>query len=93
MEMGRKAHARYNSKVGARAGQIDMPPFEEIQRDVLKRMLDPEDGLPDDMAAHLATKLGVPLPPRTTLPVPAAAPATSPAVTNSPAATQPAAQP
>ena len=90
MAMGRKAHARYNSKVGARANQIDMPPFEEIQQVVLKQMLDPdpEVGLPDEMAAHLATKLGVPLPPRVKPPAPAPAPAGNPASTNAPAATQ-----
>ena len=78
----RKAHARYNSKVAARQGSIDMPPFEEIQQVVLKQMLDPEDGLPDEMAAHLATKLGVPLPPRPAKPAAAAAPPS----TNAPAA-------
>ena len=83
MAMARKAHARYNSKVGARANQIDMPPLEEIQRDVLKRMLDPEEGLPDEMAAHLATKLGVPLPPRVKTSAPA--PTSAPVSTNTPA--------
>ena len=82
MMTARKAHARYNSKVAARQGSIDMPPFEEIQQVVLKQMLDPEDGLPDEMAAHLATKLGVPLPPRPAKPAAAAAPAS----TNAPAA-------
>ncbi len=82
MMTARKAHARYNSKVAARQGSIDMPPFEEIQQVVLKQMLDPEDGLPDEMAAHLATKLGVPLPPRPAKPAAAAAPPS----TNAPAA-------
>jgi hypothetical protein len=86
MAMGRKAHARYNSKVGARANQIDMPPFEEIQREILKQMLNPDDGLPDEMAAHLATKLGVPLPPRVKAPAPA--PSSAPASTNAPTPTR-----
>ena len=87
MTTARKAHERYNSKVGARAGQIDMPSFKEIQKEVLDQMLDPENGLPDEMAAHLATKLQKPLPPRTTKPAPAAP--TAPAdvgTTNAPAA-------
>lgn len=85
MNTAKKAHARYNSKVSGRNHQIDMPPFEEIQQEVLKQMLDPENGLPDEMAAHLATKLQVPLPARkakTTEPTPAPAPAS----TNAPAA-------
>lgn len=90
MTTAKRAHVRYNSKVSARAGQIDMPPFDEIQQVVLKQMLDPENGLPDEMAAHLATKLQVPLPPRARKPEPgpssaATAPATS---TNAPASTK-----
>jgi hypothetical protein len=57
-----KAHERYQAKVTTRQGTIDMPPFGEIQRDVLNRMLDPQNGLPPEMAARLATQLGVPLP-------------------------------
>ena len=64
MNLARRAHTRYQAGVTARAGQINMPPFEDIQQDVLKRMLDPENGLPDEMAARLASKLGVRLPPR-----------------------------
>jgi hypothetical protein len=83
MNLARKAHERYQSKVTARKGAIDMPPFNEIQRDVLKRMLDPENGLADEMAARLATKLGVPLPPRVAPKTPAPA---APASTNAPTA-------
>lgn len=72
MLLARKAHDVYESKVTARNGAINMPPLADIQRDVLHRMLDPEQGLPDDMAAHLATKLGVPLPPRVAKPAPSA---------------------
>jgi hypothetical protein len=79
-----KAHARYQGQVGGRKGSINMPPLADIQRDVLNRMLDPENGLPTEMAAHLATKLGVPLPPRATKPAPV--PASTPASTNAPAA-------
>jgi len=88
MNLARKAHARYNSKVSARAGQIDMPPFADIQKEVLKPMLDPEDGLPDEMAARLATKLQVPLPPRAKPPTPTAGASTNApvATTNAPAA-------
>jgi hypothetical protein len=73
--MARQAHARYNAQVEtARGGQINMPPLEEIEREVRRRMLDPETGLQDQMAAILATKLGVLLPPRSNganAPVPA----------------------
>ena len=89
LNTARKAHARFNSKVDtARNGQISMPPFEEIQQDILKQMLDPENGLPDEMAARLATKLQVPLPARKAKqaePAPVAAPVS----TNTPAPAQP----
>lgn len=60
------AHTRYQSQVTARQGSIDMPPLANIRRDVLNRLLDPDTGLPDELAAELATLLGVPLPPRST---------------------------
>lgn len=60
------ARARYQSLVTARHGAIDMPPLANIRRDVLARLLDPETGLPDKLAAELATALGAPLPPRAT---------------------------
>jgi len=60
------AHTRYQSKVTARNNQIDMPPLANIRRDVLDRMLTPGTGLPDELAAELATRLDVPLPPRAT---------------------------
>ena len=61
------AHTRYNSQVSnSRKGQIDMEPLPDIRREVLRRMLDPETGLQDNLAAQLATALGVPLPPRST---------------------------
>jgi hypothetical protein len=69
LNMARKADARYQLKVSQRE-MIKMPPFDDIRKDVLARMLDPENGLPDEMAAHLATKLGVPLPPRVKKPEP-----------------------
>jgi hypothetical protein len=80
MMLARKAHDAYQSKVGGRSGQIDMPPMADIQHNILKQMLDPENGLPDEMAAHLATKLGVPLPPRVvpTNPPPASAVTSAP---------------
>jgi len=81
----KRAHARYNSKVGARQGAIDMPPFNEIEKEIRNQMLDPENGLPDEMAARLATKLEVPLPPRVKKNEPAA-PAGAPVSTNAPAA-------
>jgi len=92
MTTARRAHARYNSKVGGRQGTIDMPPFQDIQQEVLKQMLDPENGLPDEMAAHLATKLQVPLPPRTAEADSAPgtpAPAIAPGATNAPTAAKP----
>ncbi len=64
INLARQAHTRYQASVTSRKGQIDMPPFEDIQREVLDRMLDPETGLQDEAAAVLASKLGVALPPR-----------------------------
>lgn len=86
MNLARQAHARYQSEVTARKGSIDMPPFAEIQQEMLRQALDPENGLPDDAAAVLATKLNVPLPPR----VDRSSSSTPEAVsTNNPAATPP----
>ena len=66
MNLASQARARYQDKVSdARSGQIDMPPMEEIVKEVRRSLLDPETGMPDQLAAELATKLNEPLPPRT----------------------------
>jgi hypothetical protein len=66
MNLARQAHDRYQASVVLRQEAISMPPLGEIQKEVMNQILDPENGLPDDMAAVLATKLNVPLPPRVT---------------------------
>jgi hypothetical protein len=54
---------------------IGLAKFEVMDREVLDRMLDPKNGLRDDVRAVIATKLRLPLPP-------AAPPATPPGATN-----------
>jgi len=67
MNLARKAYAHYQSRATDR---IELPPFADIQKEVLDRMLDPKTGLSDEAAAMLATKLNVPLPPRVAKPAP-----------------------
>jgi hypothetical protein len=85
MNLARQAHTHYHVQVGsARSGQINMPPFAEMRQEVLGRMLDPEIGLQDQMAAVLASKLNVPLPPRsvgTNAPAPVTPATNAPAIT------------
>jgi hypothetical protein len=59
--LARQAWEVYQKKVPAdRMSAIGLPPFEEVNRDVLNRMLDPENGLPPEARAILRTKLNLP---------------------------------
>lgn len=72
--MARKVWLRYQDKTqGSDPGRVDLPPYDEIKRTVLNRMLDPRAGGGSLLVARLRTKLGLPAP-------------TNPAATNLPPA-------
>jgi hypothetical protein len=71
--LARKAWEIYQTKVPAeRQDAMGLPPLEQINRDVVNRLLDPEQGMPPEMRAVLRTKLGLP---KETTPEAAPAPA------------------
>jgi hypothetical protein len=60
-----KIRETYLSKTSARKDAIPMAPMEDIKRDLVGRLLDPEKGIPPEMRAVLRTKLGMPAEPAT----------------------------
>jgi hypothetical protein len=56
---------KYNEKIKSRQAPLYIPTLKEIRQEVSKNLL--AGGLPEELAAQLATKLGVPLP-KVTLP-------------------------
>jgi hypothetical protein len=58
-ELAKQVLATYTSKTKTRGEAIAIAPFEEVKRDVLNRMLDPENGVPQEMRAALRSKLGM----------------------------------
>ena len=69
--LGRQVLNAYMSKIPKeRVEAIGLPPFEETDREILRRILDPENGAPFEFRALLRTKLGMPAesatPPATT---------------------------
>jgi hypothetical protein len=58
--LARKVWMVYQGKIKGREGAIGLPPLAEIDRDVLNRLLNPESGVPVEMANRLRTKLGLP---------------------------------
>ena len=66
-----------------RKDAIGLPPLEEMDREILKRMLDPDRGLVPEARAILRTKLGLPAAPKEPE---GGAPQAAPPATNSPAA-------
>jgi len=73
--MARKIWTTYMSKIKGSEGRIGLPPLEEIDREVLGRMLDTQQGVPPALRAVLRTKLR--MAPESTAP---------PATTNAPPA-------
>lgn len=66
-----KVYQRYERETASSGERIRIPPLEEIQRDVLDRLLDPQAGLLPEYRARLRTKLGMPpetIPPATNAP-------------------------
>jgi hypothetical protein len=66
-----KVLARYRSKTSESGDRISLPPLDEIKKDVLQRLLDPERGFNSQLADQLRTRLNLPAPTN-------APPATSP---------------
>jgi len=67
--LAENVHKTYESKTRVRKDSIPMAPLEDIKRDVLGRLLDPEQGMPAEMRAALRAKLpkgSAPSPPVTT---------------------------
>lgn len=58
-ELARQVLATYESKTKSRKEALGIAPFEEVKRDVLNRMLDPENGVPQEMRSVLRAKLGM----------------------------------
>ena len=57
--LARKLHTTYMSKITGREDAIGLPSFEEIERKMIGRMLDPKEGVPPDVRAVLRTKLNM----------------------------------
>lgn len=57
--LAEKVRATYESKTKARGEAIALPPLDGVQREVLNRMLDQENGMPFALRATLRTKLGM----------------------------------
>ena len=54
-----KVRTTYSEKTKARGEALAIPPMDQIQREVLNRMLDPENGVIPEMRAILRTKLNL----------------------------------
>lgn len=58
--MAEQVLATYKSKTSMRPEALNIPSLDELQKEVLANMLDPERGLPPDARAALRLKLGMP---------------------------------
>ncbi len=56
----REAYMKAIGDAPETARRIPMPPLEDMKKDVLSRMLDPENGIPFEMRVVLRSKLGMP---------------------------------
>lgn len=57
--LAQKVEQRYAGKTQVRGQAIELPPLEDIQKEVLRGMLDQQRGLPFPLRAALRTKLGL----------------------------------
>jgi len=63
--LARQVWTTYMSKIPKeRLAAIGLPPFEEIEREIVRRLLDPQEGLPSEYRAVLRTKLRLPAEPK-----------------------------
>ena len=81
--MARELRKKYMDQIKGNEARIGLPPVEEMEQEMLARMLDPNEGLPPEARAILRTELR--LPPEKTPPTTNAVPTT----TNAPAAPKP----
>jgi len=58
--LARKVWTTYQSKIKGSEDRIGLPPFEQIDQEILKGLLDAEGGVPVEIRAVLRTKLGLP---------------------------------
>jgi hypothetical protein len=57
--LARQAWQSYQSKIPVERIAIKLPPFKDIDKVVLDRILNPTNGLPPEAQAVLRTKLGI----------------------------------
>jgi hypothetical protein len=57
--LAEKVHETYTSKTKTRGEALAISPLDDIQKEVLNRMLDPENGVVPEMRAVLRTKLNL----------------------------------
>jgi hypothetical protein len=86
--LAKQVHDRYQEKMGKDQPRAALPPFNDLKRTVLSRLLDPQKGLPFAARGVIRTQLGMAAetnaPPQT-VSTNAIAPAVLPSSTNSPA--------
>ncbi len=58
--LAEKVRTTYESKTKTRAEALHISPIEDIQKEILDRLLDPEKGLPFEVRSVLRQKLGMP---------------------------------
>jgi hypothetical protein len=63
--LARKIWARYQAKMSDSQARAGLDSYDAIKKDTLQRLLDPETGLPPQLAAQLRTALGLPAPTNT----------------------------
>ncbi len=60
--MARRVYELYAARTETQEERLGLPRFNEMKRTVLDRLLDPQQGLPPQVAARLRTRLGLPAP-------------------------------
>ncbi|HXE41547.1 MAG TPA: hypothetical protein VN516_00885, partial [Candidatus Baltobacteraceae bacterium] len=83
--LAQKVYDRYQNEMGNDQKRVTLPPMNNLKRDVLKLILDQENGLPFAARAAIRTQLGMPAETVSTNSV--AVPAISEIKTNTPSAT------
>ena len=88
--LAHKIYDRYGAKTKESEVRIGLPPFNDLEKEVVKNLLDPEEGLPAEARAVVRTALRLPPepPPR---PKPAVSPPPANSSTNAPPRTNSAA--
>jgi len=59
--LARRVWENYTTKAQDNLERLALPPVADIEKDVLRRLLDPESGMPFEMRAVLRTKLRLPV--------------------------------